>query len=111
MEDGIEQEIRMCNNLPQLRKHAEERPAFKDAVGDSISPVNILLSQITQALELKGESFAVSAAAQSDETDYLWSSLSAVDSAFQLHHTDKLEAKSLTPRLTEFMSHCCRERH
>lgn len=69
MEDDIEQEIRKCKNLSQLRKCAEERPGFKYAVADSISLVKILLSQITQRLELKGESIAVSAAAQSDEID------------------------------------------
>ena len=59
----------------------------------------------------EGEPFVVSAAASASEIDNLWSELSAYDCNFEVGHQDKLLIKSLTPRLSEFFAHCCRERH
>ncbi len=41
----------------------------------------------------------------------LWSELTTYDSNFKLGHKEKLSIKSLTPRLSDFSPHCCRERH
>lgn len=46
MEDGIEEEIHKCKNLSQEACSRED--IFKDAVADSISPVKIVFSQITE---------------------------------------------------------------
>ena len=66
-DDAMEKEIKKCNSLSQLRKQAETTPAFKESVADSIAPVKVLLSRVTQRLELKGEPFIVSAAALSGD--------------------------------------------
>ena len=71
LDDAMEKEIKKCNNNSQLRKQAEATPAFKESVADSIAPVKILLSRITQRLQLKGEPFVVSTAALSSDIDNL----------------------------------------
>jgi len=49
-----ESEAAKCNSLVELRKVAERKDGFADAVKDSLSPVKILLCSIFSRLQLKG---------------------------------------------------------
>ena len=66
---------------------------------------------MVRRLELKEKKFEVFTDATQDELDEFWTSLSAIDEEFQLRHNEKMNAKSVTPGVVEFLSHCCRERH
>ena len=111
MGDEMEKEAAKCNSLKALRAVAEQKPEFKNAAMDSMSPVKILLSDIIRRLELKGVKFQVfSAATQSGLNDF-WTDLLSLDHEFQALHSKKISASDLTPPLSNFFEHCCRERH
>lgn len=111
MPDEIEAEAAKCNSMKALRAVAQNHPALKSAVSDSIASTKIILSEIAQRLELKGKKFQVFTAASPSELDEFWTALLSLDSTFQLKHSSKVCAKDLTPSLVEFFTHCCRERH
>ena len=50
------------------------------------------------------------AATPAEITD-LWTALLSIDTHFSLTHSSKCSAKDLTSQLSEFITHCCRERH
>ena len=53
--------------MSQVRELATKKPFIKEALIDSMAPVKVTLTNITQRLELKGEKFVVrSAALQGD---------------------------------------------
>lgn len=54
MPEEYESEAAKCNSLAELRKVAERKDGFADAVKDSLSPVKILLCSIFSRLQLKG---------------------------------------------------------
>ena len=56
MRRGSEAQVDKCDSLSDLRKAAMKYPNFREDTLDSISPVNILLSQ---RLKLKEKSFSV----------------------------------------------------
>ena len=100
-----------CSTMADLREMNRKQPGFDKDVMDSIAPAKIILSDITQRLELKGQQFTLGTSATDDDMIKLWKELQKIDPDFQLPHTHSLSAKSLTPRLVEVFQHCCRERH
>ena len=65
--EEVEQEVSCCNNMSQVRELASKKPLIKEALIDSMAPVKITLTDITQRLELKGEKFVVCSAAFQDD--------------------------------------------
>ena len=107
----MEEEAERCNSLKALRAVASRNSEFQGACLDSVAPVKKLLTDIALRLELKEKKFQVFVAATPAEIDDLWSALLSVDTQFSLARTDKCSVKDLTSNLSEFMTHCCRERH
>ena len=70
-----------------------------------------MLTDIARRLELKGQKFSVFMAASDDELNDLWTSILSIDQEFSLSKEDKVSAKDLPLNLTNFISHCCKQRH
>ena len=70
--EEVEQEVSCCNNMSQVRELASKKPFIKEALIDSMAPVKITLTDITQRLELKGEKFVVCSAAFQDDIAEVW---------------------------------------
>ena len=109
--EDIEEAVGKCNNMSEIRKLAENNPEVRPACLDAVEPVKLLLTRITQRLQLKDKKFSVGTPAAPSDLDDVWKCLSFIDSDFSLQHSDKVSDKLLTPLIREFMSHCCRERH
>ena len=111
MPDEMEVEAAKCNSLKALRIVAERNPEFHDASLDCIAPVKKVLTDIALRLELKEDKFSVFNAASTFQMDEFWTVLLALDKEFKLSHRDKVSAKNLTPTLTAFITHCCKQWH
>ena len=90
---------------------AERKADFRGAALDSISGVKILLTDIARRLELKGQKFSVFTAASDEELNDLWTAILSIDQEFTFSKEDKVSAKNISPELTNFISHCCKQRH
>lgn len=111
MPKEMEEDAARCNSLKALRAVASRNSEFQGACLDAIAPVKKLLTDIAVRLQLKDKKFQVFIAATPAEISDLWTALLSIDTHFSLAHSIKCSAKDLTSRLSEFMTHCCRERH
>ena len=111
MPEEFEAESAKCNSLKALRAIAERNPDFHGAAIDTMVPVKLVLTDLSRRLELKEKKFAVFSAAADTELDELWTALPAIDAEFPLSRKDKVCAKDLSLSLSQFTSHCCRQRH
>ena len=111
MPKEMEEEAQRCNSLKALRAVALQNSEFQGACLDAIAPVKMLLTDIAVRLQLKEKKFQVFIAATPAEISDLWTALLSIDTHFSLAHSSKCSAKDLTSQLSEFMTHCCRERH
>ena len=109
--DNYEREASKCNSLSDLRKAAIKSDSFRQESLDSVEPVKLLLSDLFQRLQLKGEKFKLHSSALEAGIDDLWGFITEIEPLFQ--SSDKLQKASLIskPRLAEFIDHCCRRRH
>ena len=110
--EEIEGAVGKCNNMSEVQKLAEDNPEVRPAGLDAVELVKLLLTRITERLQLKDKKFSVGTPATPGDLDDVWKCLSLINSDFSLQRNDKLSDKLLTtPLIKEFMSHCCRERH
>ena len=107
----IEDTVTKRNSVSDVRKLDKSNPAVRPACLDAVEPVKLLLTKITERLQLKDKKFTLGNPATTDELDDLWKCLSFIDSEFTLQHSDKVSDKLLTPPIKEILSHCCRQRH
>ena len=103
-----EQEVRRCGSVSEVRELASKKPGLKV---DSMSPVKISLTNITNRLQWKGRNFSVDVAATTESLTELWSMLKEIDPEFNLLHNDKISRKKLSSTLQTYLKHCCRKRH
>ena len=66
MDDDMEAAIQGSNSVAEIRRVAAEKENLRTALLDSIAPVKVLLSTITQRFQLKEKKFTVETAAPSD---------------------------------------------
>ena len=111
MEAEMEAIVSHSNSVAEIRRVAKDNPTLKEALLDSVTSAKTTLTAVTLRLQLKGKKFSVDVAAQPDELCQLWSTLKKIDPSFTIEHSDKVSVKSLTPKLKEFLSHCCNQRH
>ena len=111
MSDEYESEVAKCNNLSQLRKIAEKKPDFIQAVSDSNSLVKCLLSSIFMRLYLKEKQVRCVAAATPEELNDFWSLLIALDT--RLEENGKYGKSNIRnhQKITSFIQHCCHSSH
>jgi len=112
IEDPIKEEaVRKCSSLSEIRELANKNPEVKESLIDSMSPVKIMLTNVANRLEWKGNKFIVDTAATTDSLAELWETLKEIDPEFSLSYTDKIQRKKLPSLLQTFLKHCCHERH
>ena len=109
--EEVEREVSHCNSMSQVRELATKKPFIKEALIDSMAPVKVTLTDITQRLELKGEKFVVHSAAVQGDIAEVWGKLNEIDPAFTLSPNDKITHQKLTPNILSFIKHCCHQRH
>ena len=110
MVDSSEEAIKSCNGVAKLRIIAEKHNLCEDIL-DSIEPVKVLLSKITERLQLKDKKFNVMQLASEELQNEVWSCLNRLDSEFNLSYSEKISLNCLTPILKQFLSHCCHQCH
>ena len=81
MGSSFEHEAGKCNNMAQLRKIAEKDPAFIAAVGDSLSPVKVLLTNTFMRLHHGDENIKCLSSATVEELDDFLTAVMAIDSS------------------------------
>ena len=67
--------------MDQLRKIAAKDPAFVAAVGDSLSPVKVLLTSTFMRLRHGDENIKCFSSATVEELDDFWTAVMAIDSS------------------------------
>lgn len=111
MPEEYESEAAKCNSLAELRKVAERKDGFADAVKDSLSPVKILLCSIFSRLQLKWRNMQNFISATGEELSDFWSVIMALDSTLI---QDKKYAQGNIgehEKVSAFMQHCCQASH
>ena len=111
MSDDYEREAAKCNNMSQLRKIAEKKPSFIQAVSDSISPVKSLLTSVFTRLYLKEKQVNCNAAATPEELSDFWTVIIALDTT--LEENGKYGKANIQnhQRINNFIQHCCQSSH
>ena len=92
--DEVEQEVSRCNSMSQVRELASKKPFIKDALTESLAPVKVTLSDITQRLELKGEKFVVRSAALPCDIAEVWGKLNKLMQHLLYHQMTRSLIKS-----------------
>ena len=108
MVDNSEEAIKSCNGVAKLRIIVEKHNLREDIL-DSIEPVKVLLSKITERLQLKDKKFNVMQSASEELQNEVWSCLNRLDSEFSLSYSEKISLNCLTPILKQFLSLCCHQ--
>ncbi|XP_065883057.1 uncharacterized protein [Dysidea avara] len=110
--ESFEREMAQCGNMKAIRKAGDKREGFKGDLEDSVEPVKGLLSQIFQRLKLKEKDVNCISPATDTEITEMWEELKSIDPG--CGDPQSLKTKSAVtenPILSQFFSHCCRERH
>ena len=110
MIDSNEEAIKSCNSVGEIRRVAAQNSLCEELL-DSIEPVKVLLTKITERLQLKDKKFKVIQSASRELLAKVWSCLNQRDPDFNLSYTDKISVKVLTPNFKKFLNHCCCQRH
>ena len=108
----FEREMAQCDNMKALRKAGDKREEFKSDLCDLVEPVKVLLSQTFQRLQLKQKNVSCLPPATDTEIAEMWEELKSIDS--ECGDQQSLKTKSAitaNASLSQFLSHCCRERH
>ena len=66
-DDSIEKAVTKCNSISDVRKLAEQNSAVRPACLDAVEPVKLLLTRITERLQLKDKKFTLGTPATTDE--------------------------------------------
>ena len=66
-DDSIEKAVTKRNSISDVRKLAEQNSAVRPACLDAVEPVKLLLTRITEILQLKDKKFTVGTPATHDE--------------------------------------------
>ena len=93
MPDSNEEAIKSCNSVAEIRR-VEAQNNFPEDMLDCIEPVRILLTKITERLQLKDKKFKVIQSASRELLAKLWSCLNQIDPDFNLSYTDKISVKN-----------------
>ena len=101
--------IKSCTSMKAIREAAEQHPALREALLDSIEPVKALLSALFLRLKLK-DPFSVFSAATTAEIDCFWDTILKVDHLMSKGDRTKKVLQS-RPDLVKFLKHCCKARH
>jgi len=109
--EEVEQEVSRYNSMSQVRGLASKKPFIKEALIDSMAPVKVTLSDVSQRLELKGQKFEVRSAANFYDISQVWGKLKEIDPAFSLSQDEKITHQKLMPNIVAFKRNCCHERH
>ena len=109
MPEEFEKEVAKCNSLNELRKIAERNVEIVGAVKDSISPVKILLINIScPRLRLKEKQILSYAAAEISD---FWSAIIALDATLEKGGRYMKSSIGEHTDISEFIHHCCRMGH
>ena len=101
-----EKVVEGCKNLSQLRVAAEKNKGFKATTQDSIAPVKVLLTQLFNRLQLKGESFRPVVAASEQSIEEVWNSVQEIEPSLILGEPLRKEHLPNKDALNRFMEHC-----
>lgn len=95
----------------KLRKLGEVNSSFIEAVKDSLSPVQVKLSQIFQRLCYKENNIQIFQSASEPEINHFWHSMIELDNTLEQakHYTHENVADH--DRLSVFLKHCCKIEH
>ena len=109
-EHDVEQVLKNCNSLKQIRAAVQQQPSLASDIRDSIEPVKLLLSELFVRLSLKGKFIKMSTPATGEEMEELNEQLRNIDFVDLSNSVKKSMLKNM-PKLKEFMDHCCQIRH
>ena len=110
--ENFEKETSKCNSMKDLRRAADRCPEFKSEALDSTEPVKLLLTQVFQRLQLKDKNITCSPPATKENMTDLWNSLQQIESDCGDPSSLKTKSAVLEKKsLSEFMAHCCSEKH
>ncbi|KAK3107234.1 hypothetical protein FSP39_009952 [Pinctada imbricata] len=74
MDEEFEAKIKSCNTMNDIRAAANKHDGLREAVGDSLESVKILLGDLFGRLSLKDKQFEIFQSASDEEIDFLWNS-------------------------------------
>ena len=101
LSDEVEEDIKNCNNLHQLRAALGSDPSRVD---ETLAPQIELLNDIMKRLQLKGQPFKVYDAATSSEITAFWEILLQLDASLTENDTTKRDIKEKC-NLQTFLQH------
>ncbi len=108
MDSEYEKDADRCKNMGDLRAMADKKREFRESTLDSVAPVKILLSNLFNRLQLKGEPFKSSSAASESAIDDIWKCVQEVEPS--LTRGEPLRKGHLSQK-EAFLDHCCTLRH
>lgn len=80
----VEQSLKSCSGMNDIRKKAEQVDGLKDQWKESVKPMINMLEQRAQRVELKGKPFHVYPAAESDEVEMAEAQVTLIDPAIDV---------------------------
>ena len=107
----IEEELKKCNSMSQVRKLAEKNASVVGSVKESLSSVVTLLDTIMTRLMLKDIPFKNYSSATVAEIEEFWNSILNLEATLKLD--DKVTKKNVADysNLCNFLQHCCSQSH
>ncbi|GBB90338.1 hypothetical protein RclHR1_17260004 [Rhizophagus clarus] len=109
--EEMEKLINRCNSLEDIWKKAKINSQLEKELLQNIEPTRNLLSNIFTCQNLKDEPFKIFEPATKTEMETFWESVHLVDDSITIEDTSqKKVADKISPKLQEFMEHCCRKR-
>ena len=109
--EELEQEVRKCNTLSELRHIATTKSSFVTAVQDSLSPVKVLLSRLFSRLCLHDQPIKMFTSATPEDINSFWTTLLVIDDS--LKEKTQYNRKNIVEcsGVVNFIAHCCRSSH